>query len=325
MPEVFQPRQALRSLLDGIAPPRPLFLPVVFSLGARVENVAWRTFVANPTKISSALRQIRAHLRADGVTCYFDPLLEAEALGGVLSWKSDSGPAEISWPMAVSQAPLPEGLHSPEEAARSGRVPVAVEVIRRLKSLLQDGPLLMAGVTGPLTLGAMLVQARDRAAPGPTDVPDAAISIAGAAVAAIAREFLEAGAEVILIHDRIFPPSAEMAAEWRSQLETLTNIVRFYDALPLLIEGCGASPSYPNCSVMGSAGERFEPGAGMPGIALPPARFEPEESAGREFEQDLRRAMREIRPAVATTAGDLPANADIRRLARFCEIVTEKS
>src|SRR5271154_6975036 len=86
----FNPRQAVRGLLQSIAPQRPLFLPIVFSLGARIENVSLRNFLTNPTKISNALRQIRTHLRSDGITCYFDPYLEAESLGGVLDWKSDA-------------------------------------------------------------------------------------------------------------------------------------------------------------------------------------------------------------------------------------------
>ena len=59
-------------------PPRPLFLPIVFSLGAKVENVPLATFLGNPAKISSALRQTRGPLGTDGVACYF----AAQALNG---------------------------------------------------------------------------------------------------------------------------------------------------------------------------------------------------------------------------------------------------
>src|SRR4029077_18774449 len=89
MAETFNPRQAVQRLLQGIPPSRPLFLPIVFSLGARIENLPLRNFLSNPTKIASALRQIRTHLRSDGLTCYFDPFLEAEALGGALDWDAE--------------------------------------------------------------------------------------------------------------------------------------------------------------------------------------------------------------------------------------------
>ena len=132
MPKDFNPREAVRGLLQSIAPARPLFLPIVFSLGARIENVSLRNFLTNPTKISNALRQIRSHLRSDGITCYFDPYLESEALGGVLDWKSDACHPSLRWPQPSHDGELPEGLCEPDETAQRGRVPIAVEVIRRL-------------------------------------------------------------------------------------------------------------------------------------------------------------------------------------------------
>ena len=155
------PRQVVNELLEGRAPARPLFLPIVFSLGARVENVPLRTFLSNPTKIASALRQVRAHLPADGVTCYFDPFLEAEAMGGVLAWESDEGPPELRWPGGATPERMPAEMRSPEMAAKGGRIPVAVEVIRRMKDAVRDSALLMAGLSGPLALASRLLQSND--------------------------------------------------------------------------------------------------------------------------------------------------------------------
>ncbi len=129
------PRQMAKGLLSGIAPLRPLFLPIVFSLGAKVESVPLSAFLGNPAKISSALRQMRTHLRSDGVACYFDPYLAVEALGATLQRISDDRAPTIHWPRPARMGELPEGLRSREEAANSGRVPVAVEVIRRMNAL----------------------------------------------------------------------------------------------------------------------------------------------------------------------------------------------
>src|SRR2546426_4781132 len=95
------PRQMVKGVLNGIVQPRPLFLPIVFSLGAKVENVPLGSFLGNPTKISSSLRQMRMHLRADGVACYFDPYLEVEALGAKLQRISDHQAPTIHWPDSV--------------------------------------------------------------------------------------------------------------------------------------------------------------------------------------------------------------------------------
>ena len=147
----------LKGLLQGTPPPRPLFLPIVFSLGAKVENLPLRAFLCNATKITNSLRQIRTHLRSDGVSCYFDPYLEAEALGATLQYAADDQRPALQWPRVAKAGELPENLRSPEDAAKSPRVTVAVEVLQRLKSLMRDEPLLCAGVAGPFTLAAHLL------------------------------------------------------------------------------------------------------------------------------------------------------------------------
>ena len=161
MTESLTPRQMAKRLLQGDRLPRPLFLPIVFTLGARVENLPLHAFLGNATKVSNSLRNIRSHLQSDGVACYFDPYLETEALGGQLQWEKDDLPPSVLWPGSSGRGALPQGLRDPEVAVRSGRVGVAAEVIRRLKSLLRDDPLLMAGVAGPFTLADVAARHRD--------------------------------------------------------------------------------------------------------------------------------------------------------------------
>src|ERR1700685_3324441 len=174
MTENSTPRQMLKGLLQGIPQTRPLFLPIVFSLGAKVENLPLREFLGNATKISNSLRQIRTHLRSDGVACYFDPYLEAEALGATLQHDADDQPPTLQWPHRADTGVLPENLRSPEDAAKSPRVTVAVEVLQRLKSLMRDEPLLCAGVSGPFTLAVHLLDLRPADAPPREDFSDAA-------------------------------------------------------------------------------------------------------------------------------------------------------
>src|SRR6267143_2939548 len=176
------PRQIAKALLEGIVPPRPLFLPIVFSIGAKLENVPLGAFLSNPTKISSSLRQIRSHLRSDGVACYFDPCLEVEALGATLERVNDDQPPIIHWPLPAKKGELPEGLCSPEEATKSGRVPVAAEVIRRMNALPNRDFLLMAGVTGPLTLAARITQLEHEGTLRTEDLSDAAQELVAAVV-----------------------------------------------------------------------------------------------------------------------------------------------
>src|ERR1700683_4523125 len=51
MGDASTPRQMVKALLQGATPSRPLLVPVIFSLGARLQNLPLPHFLANPTKI----------------------------------------------------------------------------------------------------------------------------------------------------------------------------------------------------------------------------------------------------------------------------------
>ncbi len=321
MPAAQNPRQAVAELLRGKAPSRPLFLPIVFSVGARIENVPLRTYLANPTKITSALRQIQGHVQADGVTCYFDSLLEAEALGARVHWQTEEGPAEVRWAARLRPA---------DEAAKSGRVPVAVDVIRRMKEALRGTALVMAGLSGPLALGHLLLRS-DEGGGGRDGAEQAeTVRATGAAAGEIARALLEAGADVILIQERI--PGGlteECVEEGVSQLRTVANIIQFYEALPVLLLSAGDARG--PLAVFGGAAcacivcwDWSEAGGAQPtarkdapicGISLPVNAFDGAENA--EPDGRLAETIRAVRPDLVTTAGDISRIANLKRLAQL--------
>jgi Uroporphyrinogen decarboxylase (URO-D) len=332
MVQDFNPREAARQLLQAAPPSRPLFLPIVFSLGARIENVSLRNYLTNPTKISNALRQIRAHVRSDGVTCYFDSYLEAEALGGVLDWESDSRRPALRWPQPSQDGELPEGLCSPDETPKRGRVPIAAEVIRRFKPLVRDDFLLVAGVTGPLTLAAQLSQLDLNAAPRPALPPDSTLNLAAEVVPVIAKTLVEAGANAVFIREEFLPSSPADFAEWAWRLTTTINIIRFYSALPILL----LSPRRPAagaianafrepldavvCSPLDSlaAGQAH---AALSGVALPASAFDADSSHAEELAGTLRTFLSNLRPAVVSTSADLSPTADLKYLNAIAEEV----
>ena len=225
----------MRSLLQGNPQTRPLIVPIVFSLGAKIENLPFRAYLDNPTKISNALRQIRTQLKTDGVSCYFDPLLEVEALGGTPQWDETNQNRIVRWTQPAQKGDLPAALRSSEEAASSHRVGAAVEVIRRLNSLLRDEPLLMAGVSGPYTLAAQLTQLDLGEMRQGQEPDESALEVAAAAITKIASAFVEAGANLIFIREEGLPPlSANACRNWESLLAPVFNIIRFYEAMPVL-------------------------------------------------------------------------------------------
>lgn len=316
------PRQMARDLLQGIAPPRPLLLPIIFSLGARVENLPLRIFLSNPTKICNAQRQIRGRLPADAVTCYFDPYLEAESLGAVLRWSNDDQPPSVCWAVPALRGELPPRLRSPEEAVKAGRIPIAAEVIRRLASLLRDDVLLMAGVSGPFTLAARLLQWGEQDVGSADDVPAAACEVAASMLTQVASALAEAGANVILICEDILPRlSADSCDDWATRLSPAINIIRFYGALPVLLLTNPVAVSE-NSALLAtreweailcpavqrsSLAQWSSADAKKIGLALPPDRLSTDRSL---FDQIV-----QLRPALVTTAGDVSLSTDVKQLA----------
>ena len=331
MAENAAPYEIVKGLLGGTAPPRPLFLPIVFSHAARIENVPLRSFLTNPTKISNSLRQVRARLRSDGVTCYFDPFLESEALGATLEWPAQEGPPSLRWPRTKASEPAAIS-GSAARPVDQGRVPVAVEVIRRLKATLRTDGLLMAAVTGPLTLAASLAgldAKNDR-----PHIPESDLDRATSVIAPIATAFLEAGTSTILIREDFLPTMSDDGfADWCSRLAPIVNIVRFYRALPVLLLGCAkgvtanrdrflaASWDCVLCPVVDRgtpANLLSQLGPLAFGLALAPDMFKAGPTAA-DFDSWVREIVSEARPAVLTTAGDVPAAVDIERLNNLWE------
>jgi Uroporphyrinogen decarboxylase (URO-D) len=339
MGESITPRQMAKELLSGNVPPRPLFLPIAFSLGARAENVPLRTFLSNPVKICTSARQIRSHLRADGAACYFDALLEAEALGATLVWETENGRAALHWSGHSGKGELPQGLRSPEDAVKSGRVPVATEVIRRLNAKPQREFLLMAGVSGPFTLAARLTQLSHQDSAIGKDLPQDALELSAAVITQLTSAFVEAGADVIFILEDVLPAlDAEGCAAWASLLAPTINVARFYEALPVLVLTNDQSfalnsraifePQW-DCVVCVPLGRftsgrdhgRFAAKGPALGIALPLEAFLTEGSGGIDLCAALQPIISEPGIAILTTAGDVPLEADLKRLAKAFETV----
>ncbi len=142
------------------------FCPIVFSLGAKVENVPLRDFLANPTKITNALRQIRARISLRRRSLLFRSLSRSRSPRRHSAVaRQTTNQQRCTGRTSATKRRTPRRPPLPEEAAKHPRVGVAVEVIQRLKSLLRDEPLLLAGVSGPFTLAAQLLQLTQTEAP----------------------------------------------------------------------------------------------------------------------------------------------------------------
>jgi uroporphyrinogen decarboxylase-like protein len=326
------PHELLKTILQGAAPPRPLFLPIVFSHAARIENLPLPVFLSKPTKIVQALRQMRGHLRSDGITCYFDPYLEIEALGAVLDWGSGGKPA-VRWAHNPLRGDLPAGLHAMEELPARGRIPIAVEVIRRLKSMVRDECLLTVGIRGPFSLAAQLMRAEQD--PSGEEISEDALQLASEAIVPVARALVEAGADVVLISEEM-PSLASSHADLASVLATTINIVRFYQAIPAVLLGsasqhlslasqeqsleCIVCPELSG-SLSKLPEEPSHPAPATLGVAIPVSAFSEPQPSLAKLAEEFRRLNSAFPLSLITTSGDFPQTADLRDLSKWRDLL----
>jgi len=124
-----------------------LFIPLIFSFGARLEDMPVEDFLRNPTKITNALRAIQSHFQTDGVLCYGYKQAIAEALE-IRSNKTNTTLTDLSKKSLEQMEKRIQDLTSREAVTN------AIEVTKRLRILMPD-TLLKVIVMGPWTLASL--------------------------------------------------------------------------------------------------------------------------------------------------------------------------
>jgi uroporphyrinogen-III decarboxylase len=329
MPEQKTPRSLVKALLRGEKPNRPLLMPIIFSLGSRLENLPLRDFQSNPTKIANALRQIRGVLKVDGLTCYYDPLLEAEALGCRVNWLPD-GSRHLVRPPFSGLHELRQKLVSPESVSQKAHIRVVCDVLQRLKAMLKDEPALMVRVTGPFTLATQLTGSSPDDSQSAGDVMEFSAEV----TATVAKEFVSAGADVVFLTEDSLPQlSGEFCERWTSLLEPVINMIRFYDALPVMHLGNTVQTSGEvsvlldcnwNCVLSGrfseAQAEAWASKGSHWGAALPAEVFL-ERQDRQNSTTSVCGKLLEPRPVFLTSLGDIPPDADLKPVAAALELL----
>lgn len=102
-------------------------------------------------KCFESLKEVNRLYKPDGQPVMFDLQIEAEILGCDLVWTEDSPPT-------VSTHPLAETNEIPAKIPRAdeGRLPVELDVMKRMKAQFGDSTALYGLITGPFTLASHL-------------------------------------------------------------------------------------------------------------------------------------------------------------------------
>ena len=203
-----------------------LFIPWVFSFGAELEGLSNSEFLEDPTKLSNALRSIHNYFQADGVVCYGDVSLLAEALG---SRPPSLNSTTVSEPLKK----LPENFEeSLEILPQAPRIAVALEVTKRLNILLPE-TLLLSVIPGPVTLACQLTgQTVDEVC-----ADSKLLGVASKAVLVLTKALGDAGIDLLIVHENALPSlsQTEIYKQLRRSYIPIWNTAKFYEISPLLM------------------------------------------------------------------------------------------
>jgi hypothetical protein len=301
------PRSIIRALVRGQPPARPLFIPLIFTLAAKLEDIALPTFLANPTKIANALTAIHLRLHTDGVVGYYDLTLVAEALGCRLDWHTV--PPTIAVPRA--EEIMGKIQLSPHELKTQGRIPVALGVVGRLHMTLRDEPALVVGLPGPLRLAQQLFD-NDFAVKftgSDSDTEDIFHTLIEL-ILHLSQSFCLVGTHLVLIDEVVIPPS--VLQEWESAMIPLWNAIRFHGALPILC----TNTDIPTRNLAEGPLLCLKPRSGDDS-PLPESPFALALPAVEAPPMDITRWVRANNCVLITTDGEIPHQIEIQNLQRM--------
>jgi hypothetical protein len=299
------PIPVVKALIEGKAPGRQLFMPLIFALAARLEDVPLPDFVINPTKITKGLVALYQRLRPDGITCYFDLFLIAEALGCRLRW--NTYPPTLQTPTSEAVLAMLQPLG---DIKRRGRLPVALEVVHRLQGTLHNGPALVVGLPGPLRVAQQLfgLDVLRGLAEGEDDARESFETLLEITLS-IAQAFCLAGADLLYFDECDVP--VELLPDWEAAMVPLWKTVRFHGTLPVLslpqplrLEDQTIAPLL--CLKVASDEQAPLPERPF-ALALP---------ALAEAVPDVSRWMRAKECVLVTTDGEIPYQLEIQKLER---------
>lgn len=199
-----------------------LYCPILFKFAARLEQMTWPDFTADPLETVAALRNAQSASGADLVVNWFDTWAECEVLGAKIVRGPDGN--------AVSCATPPRDITQALTILKSELLPRLKEVAARLHADRRPGTLLGGFLTGPNTLanriGGASAIASNRDGGSAAERSDAAQFAVQWAIEVI-RSYGEIGLDLSIIAEEE-PGAATFFCDHAKTLQPLVNLSRYY-------------------------------------------------------------------------------------------------
>ncbi len=230
-------REIVKKVFSGGKQSRVPFMPWVCIHAARLEQLAVQKMLGDPALLARALQNAHKLYGYDMAINIFDPVIEAEACGCPVRWINDR-----ELPVLEDHPPIDHLSEEEIGAIRTkGRLPVVLEATRRLKINLGRTVAIAGVVTGPFTVANHL-RGRDLV-DGLDNNPEEAkkvVELAGKVCLEVCKSYGELELDLIVLADSVMPRlSIRNLPLALSVLKPLTNVVQFYNSVPLLLaHGC---------------------------------------------------------------------------------------
>jgi hypothetical protein len=208
---------------------RPVFVPIVYRLAARIEQTPLFDMVSDPTIYTNVLEGAFKLLNQDAIITSFDPTLEAEIFGCRVEWQFDYDlPAVSGWM---------EREFSGASLENSHRLAVLLESTKRLIQTRGREVAIVGVMTGPCSLSRDIAA---NAAPDREYPFEEIVALAGGQLSKYARGLGELKVDSIIIREDLLGEKyyEEFLAHekaYTAAYATLFNLTRFYNLAGLLM------------------------------------------------------------------------------------------
>ncbi len=146
-------KQLIFDILEHKRAERPAWVPFAGIHAGKLTGVSAIEVLKDEDKLYEALMQVNKLYRPDGQPVLFDLQVEAEILGCELQWSEDTPPTVKTHPYDEERL-IPCRCKMPTK--ESGRLPMILRTMERLKKSVGDTTALYGLVCGPFTLASHL-------------------------------------------------------------------------------------------------------------------------------------------------------------------------
>ncbi len=120
----------------------------------QIKGFTAEEMLTDADNIVESLKEVQKLYMPDGLPVLFDLQIEAEILGCELMWSKDNPPSVKTHPLAGDNKGIPCMCQLPNP--ESGRLPVVLDAMRRVKKEIGDEVALYGLICGPFTLASHL-------------------------------------------------------------------------------------------------------------------------------------------------------------------------